>query len=1558
MQRRREMAVDDEEELLALQEQFAASAAQGDARPAAMVTRVSRRPADAATGAPPAAAAAAAAAPPPAGCAEHGRACSGHHEHAGPSGQQAVNMMAALQAAMQNIVGEVQEREVAPPAPPAPPAAPTSSPGSSAFPEATHRKLSKFALGRQRQRGAADGAVQPPPQPPTPLPASLDEGARIDAENRQLLAAMSPEQLAEAREEALQRLPPAAVQFLRRRGAQRAAATAADAPLAAGAAAGAVKELTRKQQASAAGAWLRFGIDGSVVGLRPADAGNADVAPADVAQRDPIRQEGVQGYSVQEACLLARSSLPQQRVLALRLLGAVLALARPRLAGAPGGGRVPLPADVAAELGLQQQGQGPDQLSQQGQQQQATPQLDWLAVWHHALLAADITLLLRRSLDDQHAAVAAAAAEALAALLGAAGPAGAAEEAAAEAADASPLTGWPAPPLRHLQRPTTAGAWVAAPTSLELQRRQGAEREEQGGEGGEEEPLDEQQLAKVDPLSGLLHMQLLERIVYLIATARAAPALNALLSILIRCCQAGKDVADQVADTPGMLAALKAILDAPPPPAAAPSVGQGAGDGAAPADCSTDATAAAFYAARSKALRLLRQLAAASKAAARRLQESGLVRFALEQLLRAAVAPPSAAGAPTSTAASTAALAGAPWQRGALIEALRLWRTFAQHGLFLALLDDAYPSVCHFFSPPAATATAAAAGEPVAAEDLQQWCVAREAYATAAQLCWHAARSEPHDAQLSPQCAAALASGALSWLAGLQLQQLLQACLAGGNGSSGGGSKGSAAAAGEAGRLALLSAYPALAAANGAAAGSGSSQRAVLLGALAAALHYVGSYWSVQMWHTAADKAAAVQQLVSLGLLPAAEEDGSSSGGASSLPPLLQVVAKLLGQLVTSDATWCQHGRDSGGSGHSSHAAEAAAAAVATAELAVALARLVVAFLPQRSAATTAAALLAPLCRQPAAARFLQAAVAADATLSQPWDAARQAQLLPLARAATAGLQMAALVSKAEGQPMPAAATETAQALLRLLPPGDEPGALQLLALLLGPRQLGSTLEAAAAAVQAAAGSTAAVLAADARGAADSRSSSPPALPRAEQLSPVLLAGYAAAWLGLVPEQETEGEQQAGAPAGGAEAGIALESPANAALLRPKGSRMPLPLDWALAEAPLPPAEAGIAADPGTAAGGVLALTLGWAARGLASLAGGPANLAGSATAAAAVEATGAAERKLRSAVLLLFGEHQEAATGVVPGAAPSAGHGEEPPAWRDPAARWCLAALMDRYASSSAVAAEPPSASSGTDGDGSSCGWQQQEARQLAEQFAAASYGDWLFGAAVALLLRPVVPLDTQLEVLSTLADEQALHLLPPLRLLPGPSSSYLQAPSSVGSGGGSSFGRACFGGPPFAGGGGAGGRRHELDLYVKLLSEGPLERCLAAASSGASGGLNMAASSSSEGDGGCFAACSAAVPLVLHRLACACFPDGDQHASGQQTAQQQCEALLCGILQRCAGGAAALRQLLGWLLRWDGPAGRPSDVIDSQRLAAIEASCAAAGLDAASLLQAAVDA
>ena len=55
---------------------------------------------------------------------------------------------------------------------------------------------------------------------------------------------------------------------------------------------------------------------------------------------------------------------------------------------------------------------------------------------------------------------------------------------------------------------------------------------------------------------------------------------TSLLLSLCRCCQAGKDVANQLLDTPGMLAALKAVLDAPPPPLGAGGAGAEAAAGA------------------------------------------------------------------------------------------------------------------------------------------------------------------------------------------------------------------------------------------------------------------------------------------------------------------------------------------------------------------------------------------------------------------------------------------------------------------------------------------------------------------------------------------------------------------------------------------------------------------------------------------------------------------------------------------------------------------------------------------------------------------------------------------------------------------------------------------------------------------------------------------------------------------------------------------------------------------------------------------------------------------
>ena len=373
-------------------------------------------------------------------------------------------------------------------------------------------------------------------------------------------------------------------------------------------------------------------------------------------------------------------------------------------------------------------------------------------------------------------------------------------------------------------------------------------------------------------------------------------------------------------------------------------------------------------------------------------------------------------------------------------------------------------------------------------------------------LCCPLRRCEQHDSQLSPQCAAALAAGALDWLAGLPLQQLLGACGA----TLGGSCSQQLAAPG-----ARLSPYPALLPA------AAGDAPAVVLGTLAAALHFVSSYWSVQVWHTAAEKVAAAEQLAQLGLLPGVD-------AAGGMTPTLQAANSMLQQLVASDAAW-------------QVPAVGAVAAVATVELAAVLARLASTFLPQHQAAAATASLLAPLYSRVATTRFLGAAAATDATLSQPWDAARQLQLLPLARAAAAGLQAAAQSSSGgtsgtASPPLPAEAASTAQALLRFLPPGDEAAALQLMALLLSAQQLARTAAAAAAALRAGASSKVGQLAAD--------GPTPPAMPDVRHLARLLLPGYAAPWLGLVPDpQQPRGHAAASGP----------EPPATTSILRPQG---------------------------------------------------------------------------------------------------------------------------------------------------------------------------------------------------------------------------------------------------------------------------------------------------------------------------------------------------------------------------------------------------------------------
>ena len=108
---------------------------------------------------------------------------------------------------------------------------------------------------------------------------------------------------------------------------------------------------------------------------------------------------------------------------------------------------------------------------------------------------------------------------------------------------------------------------------------------------------------------------------------------------------------------------------------------------------------------------------------------------------------------------------------------------------------------------------------------------------------------------------------------------------------------------------------------------------------------------------------------------------------------------------------------------------------------------------------------------------------------------------------------------------------------------------------------------------------------------------------------------------------------------------------------------------------------------------------------------------------------------KAKAAVQLLFDQ-------------PPPSQGADEP-WYPALARWALTALLLRYFSSdgAAAAAEPrPSVAAVSARREEADGWRSGEARRLAARFACDSYGDALFGAAVAGLLRSDI--DRELQV------------------------------------------------------------------------------------------------------------------------------------------------------------------------------------------------------------------
>ncbi|VAI89624.1 unnamed protein product [Triticum turgidum subsp. durum] len=197
----------------------------------------------------------------------------------------------------------------------------------------------------------------------------LDDGepsisAEINAENTARLAGMSAEEIAEAQADILNRMDPALVEVLRRRGREKSG--------------GKKDEGKDKSRQTSGPRKTAKAIPGEHLTAGKKTHGES------VAERDFLRTEGdpaAVGYTINEALALTRSMVPGQRVLGLQLLASVLNRALHNL----------------HKMDLADNVEGANY---------AEKAYDWQAVWAYALgPEPELVLSLRMALDDNHESV-------------------------------------------------------------------------------------------------------------------------------------------------------------------------------------------------------------------------------------------------------------------------------------------------------------------------------------------------------------------------------------------------------------------------------------------------------------------------------------------------------------------------------------------------------------------------------------------------------------------------------------------------------------------------------------------------------------------------------------------------------------------------------------------------------------------------------------------------------------------------------------------------------------------------------------------------------------------------------------------------------------------------------------------------------------------------------------------------------------------------------------------------------------------------------------------------
>ena len=215
------------------------------------------------------------------------------------------------------------------------------------------------------------------------------------------------------------------------------------------------------------------------------------------------------------------------------------------------------------------------------------------------------------------------------------------------------------------------------------------------------------------------------------------------------------------------------------------------------------------------------------------------------------------------------------------------------------------------------------------------------------------------------------------------------------------------------------------------------------------------------------------------------------------------------------------------------------------------------------------------------------------------------------------------------------------------------------------------------------------------------------------------------------------------------------------------GSTLPLIPGWPLHYSPTPPPGSNTSASPPLATAYALLWALG---------------LQIDTKAAAAAVLPGHPSSVVIAAVKLVFDPESAPAYVALPDQLSTSQSDE---IWQESLVRWGLTAVLNLSMRSMAMAVQSDEnkAASILSKEGTLHRrpqyWTVPQARQLVENYCASSFGDSLFGGAIALLFNSfLAPLDVQLESLECLLDGRALHLLPPLNACPGPAKAYLDAP------------------------------------------------------------------------------------------------------------------------------------------------------------------------------------